>query len=242
MRGGRCIAPTTTRNVDAASFAGQASGALQEIRKITQNNCVVSLTNASRTALKTKKPMTRINTMTMTEYDFLLKFDLPGTGIDPEEFVDALFDAGCDDATVGIGQHGRIALNFTREAISALDAVSSAIRDVKKAIPGAKLVEATPDLVGLTDIAEILGCSRQNIRKLAIGHKPVFPSPIHDGSAALWHLAKVLPWFKAKGIYKIEDNLIELSETNMQVNIARQLQDLNPSVRKSVDALRSLAA
>lgn len=39
----------------------------------------------------------------MTEYDFLLKFDLPDPGTGPEGFVDALYEAGCDDATVGIG-------------------------------------------------------------------------------------------------------------------------------------------
>lgn len=178
----------------------------------------------------------------MTDYDFVLKFDLPDPEIDPGEYLDALFEAGCDDATAGIGQHGRVALNFTREAPSALEAVSSAIRDVKKAIPGVKLIEATPDLVGLTDIAEILGCSRQNIRKLAIGHKTVFPSPVHDGNAALWHLAKVLQWFREKGSYEIKADLLELSEANMQVNIARQMRDLNPSFRKRVDTLLNLAA
>lgn len=173
----------------------------------------------------------------MTEYDFLLKFDLPGPDGDPEEFVDALYEAGCDDATVGIGQHGRVALNFTREAASAVEAVSSAIADVKRAIPKAKLIEATPDLVGLTDIAEILGCSRQNIRKLVIGHRSLFPSPIHEGSAAIWHLSKVLQWFKAKGSYAIEDNLIEVSKAAMQVNIARQMQDLEPAFHRNIKAL-----
>jgi hypothetical protein len=173
----------------------------------------------------------------MTEFDFLLKFDLPDPETDPDNYVDALYNAGCDDATIGIGQHGRVALNFTREAASALEAVASAIADVKKAIPEARLVEATPDLVGLTDIAEILGCSRQNIRKLVIGNKSIFPSPIHEGNSAIWHLAKVLPWFKAKGSYQIEDNLIEVSGANMQVNIARQMQDLEPSFHRNIKAL-----
>ena len=173
----------------------------------------------------------------MTEFDFILKFDLPDPETDPDKFVDALFEAGCDDATVGIGQHGRVALNFTREAATALEAVASAIADVRKAIPGARLVEATPDLVGLTDIADILGCSRQNIRKLVIGNKSIFPSPIHEGSSSIWHLAKVLPWFKAKGNYKIEDNLIEISDANMQVNIARQMQDLKPAFHRNIKAL-----
>ena len=173
----------------------------------------------------------------MTEFDFILKFDLPDPETDPDKLVDALYEAGCDDATIGIGQHGRVALNFTREAATALEAVASAIADVRKAIPGARLVEATPDLVGLTDIADILGCSRQNIRKLVIGNKSIFPSPIHEGSSSIWHLAKVLPWFKAKGNYKIEDNLIEISDANMQVNIARQMQDLKPAFHRNIKAL-----
>ena len=173
----------------------------------------------------------------MTEYDFLLKFDLPDPDVDPEEFVDALYEAGCDDATVGIGQHGRVSLKFTRAAASAIEAVSSAIADVRKAIPEARLIEATPDLVGLTDIAEILGCSRQNIRKLVIGHRSVFPSPMHEGSAAIWHLAKVLQWFKAKGSYAIADSLIEVSRAAMQVNIARQMQDLEPGFQRNIKAL-----
>ena len=173
----------------------------------------------------------------MTEFDFVLKFDLPDPKSDPDKFVGALYDSGCDDATIGIGQHGRIALNFTREAVTALDAVASAIADVRRAIPGARLVEATPDLVGLTDIAEILGCSRQNIRKLVTGNKSIFPSPVHEGSSSIWHLAKVLPWFIAKGSYKIEENLIEISGANMQVNIARQMQDLEPGFHQNIKAL-----
>lgn len=87
----------------------------------------------------------------MREYDFTLKFRLPATGADPERLVDALAEAGCDDATIGVGQRGRIALDFTREARSAPDAVRSAVRDVERAIPGVRLVEASPDFVGQPD-------------------------------------------------------------------------------------------
>lgn len=38
-----------------------------------------------------------------------------------------------------MGQRGRIALDFTREADSALEAMTSAIRAVNEAIPGATL-------------------------------------------------------------------------------------------------------
>jgi len=173
----------------------------------------------------------------MKEYDFILKFDLPDHAADPDQYVDALYEAGCDDANVGIGQKGRIALDFTREASSALNAVSSAIADIKKAIPGARLIEASPDLVGLTDIAEIVGCTRQNIRKLVITNRSVFPSPIHEGSIALWHLSKVLQWFKSKGSYEIEDSLIEVSGANMQVNITSQMREIDPSLRRNLMAI-----
>ena len=100
----------------------------------------------------------------MSEYEFTLKFRLPDVNADPEQFIDALAQAGCDDASVGVGQQGRVALDFTREAANALEAIVSAVQAVKDAIPGAELVEASPDFVGLTDVADLVGCSRQNIR------------------------------------------------------------------------------
>src|SRR5690348_6260120 len=104
--------------------------------------------------------------LTMTDYEFTLKFTLPDSATDTDQCVEALAAAGCDDALVGVGQSGRIALNFTRTAKSAFEAVSTALRDVRKAIPEAVLVEASPDFVGLTDVAEIAGFTRQNMRKL----------------------------------------------------------------------------
>jgi hypothetical protein len=173
----------------------------------------------------------------MKDYDFILKFDLPDHDTDPEQFVEALYESGCDDASVGIGQQGRIALNFIRQSESALDAISSAISDVKKAIPGVKLIEATPDLVGLTDIADILGFSRQNMRKIAVNNKSAFPTPIHEGSVALWHLFKVLQWLKTSRSYDIEDSLIEISSTNMQVNFASQMSDVDPKLQRSLQSI-----
>jgi hypothetical protein len=173
----------------------------------------------------------------MREYDFTLKFDLPEPGADPEQYIAALYEAGCDDATVGVGMRGRIGLNFTREAESAFVAVVSAIADVRRAIPGARLTEATPDLVGLTDSAERVGCSRQNKRKLFVTPVAAFPAPVHEGNAAVWHLAKVLQWFKAKGGYTVPDELIDLSNATMQVNLARQMRDIEPSVQKRLASL-----
>jgi predicted DNA-binding transcriptional regulator AlpA len=128
----------------------------------------------------------------MQEYEFTLKFNFPDPSHTPESYLDNLALAGCDDALIGIGQQGRIALNFNREAESALSALYSAIEQVKSVIPDAQLIEATPDFVGLSDIVEVVGYSRQNIRKLMLNNQASFPPPIHEGSSALWHLASVL--------------------------------------------------
>src|SRR5882757_1581296 len=118
------------------------------------------------------------------EYEFELRFKLPADDADASELVERLGEAGCGDAVVGIGQPGRIALRFTREAESAKRALISALEDVKKAIPAATLIEAGPDFVGLTDVADMLGMSRQNIRKLMLTHAASFPAPVHEGSTA----------------------------------------------------------
>jgi hypothetical protein len=87
----------------------------------------------------------------MKEYEFTLKFRLIDTSSNPDAYIEKLGIEGCDDALIGIGQSGRIALNFTLESSSAYDAIFSALEDVKRAIPNARLVEATPDFVGLTE-------------------------------------------------------------------------------------------
>lgn len=173
----------------------------------------------------------------MKEYEFTLKFMLQDASIDPASYIERLGDEGCDDALVGIGQTGRIALTFIRAATSAYKAISSAIRDVKRAIPEARLIEATPDLVGLTDVAELLGFSRQNMRKLMLAGGGTFPAPRHDGKPAIWHLVKVLTWLKERNKYQIDDRLLEVSGINMQLNIVKEISEVDPDLRDDMRAL-----
>jgi predicted DNA-binding transcriptional regulator AlpA len=170
--------------------------------------------------------------MNTKEYDFTLKFSLPVSDADAESYVEALADAGCDDAIIGIGQKGKLALQFYREAENAYDAILSAIRAVKSVIPGAKLVEATPDLVGLSEIAGIMGVSRQNVRKLILTHIQTFPDPVHTGSSSIWHLANVLQWFEHRQQKQIADSIKEMAEANMQVNLAKESIKLDSRVRE----------
>jgi len=156
----------------------------------------------------------------MPGYDFELSFALPSADADPDDFVDLLYEAGCDDATLGIGRRGHVGMMFTREADSAWSAVASAIRDVQRAIPGARLQEAGPDLVGLSDLGLLLEVSRQNARKLIVDAREVAPDPAHLGSPALWHLADLLRWLREVKRYRVDDRLVEVAEVTRQVNLA----------------------
>jgi len=160
------------------------------------------------------------------EYTFTLKYQLAIGDDEQDSIVERLGAAGCDDALVGIGLPGRLALEFTREADSAQAAVSSALADVHRAVPSAALIEAAPDLVGLTDAAQIVGVSRQNMRKLMLAHPENFPVPVHEGSASIWHLADILDWLQTRGNYRLAQGMRELAQAAMQVNLAKETRRL----------------
>lgn len=153
----------------------------------------------------------------MEDFAFLLNFALPAGNDNPEALVDALFEAGCDDATVGVGQLGTIGLDFTRSADSAEAALRSAIQNVATAIPGATLVQAGPDLVGLTDMAAIFGFTRQNMRKYATG-KTTFPAPAHIGDPSLWHLAEIVAWLRENTAVQPRDDVFEVAKAAAKIN------------------------
>lgn len=171
------------------------------------------------------------------EYTFTLKYRLADDDRDTDAFVERLGEAGCDDALVGIGQPGRLALEFTREAADADEAVRSALADVRRAVPSARLIEVAPDLVGLTDVADIVGVSRQNMRKLMLAHPGSFPAPVHEGSASIWHLADVLAWLQARGSYALTKDVLEVARVALQVNVAKEGRRLPRSASKELEAL-----
>lgn len=167
------------------------------------------------------------------EYAFSLKFKLPLEAADSDELVERL-GSTCSDALVGIGQPGRLALDFTRAAKTAELAIVSALTDIKQAIPDAKLVEVTPDFVGLTDVADLIGVTRQNMRKLMLGHADSFPSPVHEGSSGLWHLAPLLEWLNDRGGYSIDQMLIDVARIAMQINLTKEASQIERRVQRAV--------
>lgn len=170
------------------------------------------------------------------EHTFLLRYRLPES-MASEEVVERLDAAGCHDALVGIGVPGRVALDFSRKAESAEAALLSALRDVRGALPEARLVEAEPDLVGLTEAARLVRVSRQNLHKMMKRHAGTFPSPVHEGSTAIWHLSDLLGWLKAYQGYDVPAALEQLAATTKQVNLACRAADLEPGISDEVRRL-----
>lgn len=173
----------------------------------------------------------------VAQYDFTLTFTLPDRSADPADYLDALYEAGCDDATVGVGKRGFIALEFTREAASAEQAVRSAIAAIRAAIPGAELVEVKPDLVNLSDVADMVGCSRQNIRKYAAGEMATvtapFPAPAFIGSPDLWHLVEIGGWLARNTDLKPRREILEAAAAASVVNLETR--------KKRIERARRLA-
>lgn len=171
------------------------------------------------------------------EYTFTLKYQLPANLGDMDAVVEQLGAAGCDDALVGTGLPGRLALEFTREAASAQEAVFSALADVQRAVPSARLVEAAPDYVGLTDVATLVGVSRQNLRKLMVNHPGSFPAPVHGGSAEVWHLIDVLTWLEAELGYTPDRKVVDVAQVALQVNVAKEGRRLSAETSGELAAL-----
>lgn len=166
------------------------------------------------------------------EYTFTLKYQLSVDDDDQSAIVERLGAEGCDDALIGVGNPGRIALEFIREGNTAEIALFSALSDVNKAIPTAKLIEASPDFVGLTDAADVAGVTRQNMRKLMINHPTKFPIPVHEGSVSIWHLADILDWLKSKGGYTIKQDVIDIAHAAKQINLSKDNHLYKPNCHK----------
>lgn len=169
------------------------------------------------------------------EFDFVLRFRVPLSDWDPSQLVERLGDAGCTDANIGVGVPGRLALDFSREADTASDAIESAIAAVESAISSAELYEAAPDLVGMPGIAQVANVSRQAIQKVVAAHRDTFPLPLHEGAAPVWRLAEVLVWLKSRDMLRVDARAISVAKATMELNTARWLSSASPinSVRQA---------
>jgi len=124
------------------------------------------------------------------EFEFDIVVSLPKGADDEAAIMDALFEAGCDDAVVGLGASGIIGLGFTRAGEDAEVVISGAVTQVLSALPtGTQLREVKPDLVSLADIAARLSVSRQALQKRDM------PPPSLGG---LYRASEMLPALEAQ--------------------------------------------
>ena len=86
-----------------------------------------------------------------TEFEFDLVFALPDKTADEDAILDALYEAGCGDAVVGLGAAGLVGLGFKRAGREAETVISATVQQVMRGLPdGATLREVRPDAVSLT--------------------------------------------------------------------------------------------
>ena len=145
--------------------------------------------------------------MTQHEYDFTLVID--GIAELNEGVENALFGAGCDDATFSI-QYGRLCADFARRAASLEDAILGAIGDIDKANIGARVSHVDEcDLVTQADIARRINRTRQQVCQFIKGTRGPghFPAPechLSEG-APLWRWCAVSYWLAANNIIRPEE-------------------------------------
>ena len=162
--------------------------------------------------------------MKMNEYEFSLTYRLPFDE-SGEKFINSLYDNGCDDAIVSVGNRGFVRLDFTRESTDAFHAIQSAHFNVKTAIPDAVFDKAGPYLLNLTELAFELGFTKQNIQKYAKGgskKRVLFPSPVLTGKISYWYATDVFEWFWGAGIGEIQDKDLECLFAIKSLNLAME--------------------
>jgi len=141
------------------------------------------------------------------EHDFALI--LSGVQELTTEVEDALYSAGCDDATVSM-QYGCIYMEFSRRAPSLKDAILSAIRDVRQARIGAVVWRVDScDLITPAEIARRIGRTRQLVHQYITGVRGPghFPAPdcnLTEGQP-LWAWCAVSYWLSQNDMIRPEE-------------------------------------
>lgn len=161
-----------------------------------------------------------------TEYEF--EFALTGISELTQEVEDALFEAGCDDATLSV-RSGRIFLTFSRQGASIKDAVLRAIQDVRNARIGAEVLRVDQgNLVTQAEIARKIGRSRQLVHQYIGGTRGPggFPPPVCEISegSPLWDWCEVASWLCDNNM--IQESLLREAEELEVINTVLEMEHL----------------
>ncbi|PLR37298.1 DNA-binding protein [Chimaeribacter californicus] len=158
-------------------------------------------------------------------------FSLTLAGVTPAtpNLEQHLFEQGCEDALI-CAYNQTVYLEFDREADDFSSALLSAVRDCEAAPLRASVVAADADLVGLSDIAELTGMTRQAIALLKEGKRGTgnFPSPVQrlKGASPLWRWAEVAAWLAEQQRLPPEmaDNARQLAALNLALQLRAKEQ------------------
>lgn len=158
--------------------------------------------------------------------------------------LDALFEAGFDDATF-TERDGLIFVDIARKGADALNVISEAIHVLERTLRGSVVVRVEPDdLVTLSGIAERTKRSRESVRLLVEGKRGPggFPRPVTlvDSKSRLWRWSDVARWFDERLGQQVEvglDTATSLAAINAALELRTQRTRLGEAEHESLEAL-----
>lgn len=136
---------------------------------------------------------------TETEYEFSLIVD--GVSVDDDEATVILAERF--DAVVSTSR-GVNRISISAVGPDAVGAFTGLVRDLGGALPRLQILRVDPDLVGVPDIAQRTGRTRQSVQQWVAGERNAGRSfPLPEGSAGralVWRWAEVDQWLKPLGL------------------------------------------
>ncbi|MDP9848680.1 helix-turn-helix transcriptional regulator [Streptosporangium lutulentum] len=169
------------------------------------------------------------------EYEF--RFVVTGASVDDVGIVDLL----CRDLDAMLFRGGGVdLLDIAMNGENVLEAAMAAARTVVELVPSMRLLHLHRDLVGIPEIAERVGVTRQNVHQWVNGERrndaSPFPSPEGTaGRASVWLWVEVNNWLKQ---HRMGDevnlpNRYEMSDIDSALN-----HELHLRTKLSIDRWR----
>ena len=129
------------------------------------------------------------------EYEFVLVVD--GVSMDDDEGVAILADTFDGVLSWNRGLHRLAVSGMGRDSY---EAASRLVSRLTVALPGLRVIRLDPELVGISDIAQRIGHSRQNVQQWVNGERNAgrpFPAPEGcAGRSLVWRWADVNAWLR----------------------------------------------
>lgn len=178
----------------------------------------------------------------MKTHQFTLYIDGPSEITD--EMEDALYKARCSDGMLGI-QNGSLFIDFIRKAPTLLKAVMSAVKQIEKAIPGAKVSGLKPSpFLTQSELAKVMDVSREYVRLLTSGQRGAggFPAPVMSSRKRLyWDVSNVLEWY-SKADVKAGNTDLRNAKDLVTLFLALEIRNNRDEYQRALEIIRELDA